>query len=623
MVPPLYPDIHSQVSVSPASHPTPRQFAFVRDVIIRVFYFYRVESLDGVNWNLERWWHRLTHVCREWRHLILSHPSHLNLHLVCTYATPITDLLALSLPFPLVVNYPNKNEITTEDEENLLVALQHRNRVYRISLATPITISSRVIAAMGGDFPQLRHLRITGAQPSLTTLTADRLVSLTIRCIPPSHDSHPGFFATLLSSMPLLVTISLGFRSPVPNHVVEKQLLNLPTTSITLSHLSKFMFRGVSSFLEGLVARMDAPHLRAFRIVFFNQLTFPLPHLSSFIRRTQRLKFPIARVNFHKHNMSILADHSGPHRDDNSLHITVDCRYLDWQVDAAAQICNAVALVLSSTQELTLGFRKHGASSDYQGEVILTRWNDVLSPFTHVEVLRVHHKLAGQLSRALGPDEGICLHDILPRLREIVVLPSRRNYGGAFVALLNTCRDPEHPICSHLPSQLPIDKQPSKSLSPTDPKMTSVSSGISAMHPRIQATTSSCTPGSRFASSPNMANLPPVLKDTVYHSNRMVHCPQYTDPWPAHLVASDGAYHQPPPLGTKMILQTEPNNTPLIHANTITTRRPLMSSTTQSRDEQAIHATTLTIRTNLAWYHGPLPNSNGTKLLWYQRQCLL
>ena len=131
---------------------------------------------------------------------------------------------------------------------------------------------------------------------------------------------------------------------------------------------------------------MDVPHLRAFCIIFFNKLTFPLPHLSSFICRMQRLKFPIAHVNFHKHNISILADHSRPYQDDNSLHITVDCHF-NWQVDATAQICNAVALVLSSMQELILGFCKHRPLSDYQGKVIPTGWNDVLSLFTYVEVL--------------------------------------------------------------------------------------------------------------------------------------------------------------------------------------------------------------------------------------------
>jgi hypothetical protein len=467
MAPHLYPDTDSPLPVLSVSKSTTHRHRLPEDVIMRVFQCYRLDSVHGVNWNLERWWHKLTHVCSTWRKLILSCPSHLDLHLVCTYRTPIIDMLALSPPFRLIINYPNQDaEITTEDEEGLLFALRHRKRVGRISLTTSNTNCNKVLADMDGNFPELRHLRITsgvknnhlsilpatfraphltsltligpahptGAPLSLTSITAIHLVHLKIGDILPSPNFHPEYLVVQLSSMPLLATVSLGFRLPIPKYDIEKQLLNLPRTRITLSHLTNFSFLGVSPFLEGLLARISASLLEKFDITFFNQLTFALPHLSQFISTTPRLKLPVARVHFKKHNVSVIVDSNGLHRRPGILRINVGCQYHDWQVETAAQICNAAAPVLSVAQELTLRFRKHGMSSD---DINLMKWHDLLRPFTRVEVLRVHSRLVRELSHALQLHDGKCPEDVLPQLYELV-LSSRTNDGDAIVASLNS-----------------------------------------------------------------------------------------------------------------------------------------------------------------------------------------
>ncbi|KAI0276410.1 hypothetical protein BGY98DRAFT_986246, partial [Russula aff. rugulosa BPL654] len=50
-------------------------------------------------WVEERWWYRLAHVCQRWRNLILGSATYLGLCLVCTYGTPVADMLAHSPPF--------------------------------------------------------------------------------------------------------------------------------------------------------------------------------------------------------------------------------------------------------------------------------------------------------------------------------------------------------------------------------------------------------------------------------------------------------------------------------------------------------------------------------------------
>ena len=110
-----------------------------------------------------RWWYKLTHVCRRWRYLILASASRLGLCLVCTYDTPVADMLAHSPLLPLIIDYVHQDpsrEMTMEDEERILLALQHRHRVSRIRLWVPSSNLWRLVVSMDGQFPMLEYLYI-------------------------------------------------------------------------------------------------------------------------------------------------------------------------------------------------------------------------------------------------------------------------------------------------------------------------------------------------------------------------------------------------------------------------------------------------------------------------------
>ena len=57
-----------------------------------------------------------------------------------------------------------------------------------------------------------------------------------------------------------------------------------------LPALTLFEFKGVSEYLEGLIAWIDPPppHLAKLRIAFFMELIFDVPQLNRFIGRTGR-----------------------------------------------------------------------------------------------------------------------------------------------------------------------------------------------------------------------------------------------------------------------------------------------------------------------------------------------
>ncbi|KAF8462871.1 hypothetical protein DFH94DRAFT_699704 [Russula ochroleuca] len=111
------------------------------DSLLHVFYLYRpfllgedegdVGRLFGgwERWARGRWWYKLSHVCQRWRNVILGSATYLGVSLVCTYGTPVADMLAHSPPLPLVIDYFNGDCDMTEDEEGAILALKQRDRV--------------------------------------------------------------------------------------------------------------------------------------------------------------------------------------------------------------------------------------------------------------------------------------------------------------------------------------------------------------------------------------------------------------------------------------------------------------------------------------------------------------
>ena len=51
------------------------------DVLLNIFDWFRLynTTIDDQGWDLERWWYTPIHVCRSWRHLIITSPIRLDL----------------------------------------------------------------------------------------------------------------------------------------------------------------------------------------------------------------------------------------------------------------------------------------------------------------------------------------------------------------------------------------------------------------------------------------------------------------------------------------------------------------------------------------------------------------
>ncbi|KAI0290783.1 hypothetical protein BC826DRAFT_523560 [Russula brevipes] len=443
------------------------------DSLLNIFYLYRRiptpvnanvttagNALLGEEWDRECWWFKLVHVCRRWRYLIL-----------------VADMLAHSPPLPLVINFSsNDRSVSAEDEEGIILALQHCDRMRCIRLEKPVPSLQKVIMAIDGEFPTLEYLSIwhrfgdretlmllqTFRAPHLRHLMlvdfaiqlgspllmpATGLVTLWLEEIPPSAYFGPNDLLQQLSLMPQLETLAIGFRLPVPDRDIEGQLLqrSMMADIVTLPNLRWYWFRGTGAWLEEFILRMAAPLLERFEIFFFARLTyFFIPHLEQFLNTRGNFKFSCADITFYQWQVSVTAHPHGTTRA-HPLCLQVGSRYLDIQLSSAVQILSQLRTVLSTVEHLTIRYERYPVVPECHHEASRLLWRGLLRSFNHVKELVVCKGLVSQLSRSLRVDCGESPMEMLPELKELAY-DVNGDTGDAFTVFINARQDAGHPV---------------------------------------------------------------------------------------------------------------------------------------------------------------------------------
>ena len=267
---------------------------------------------------------QLFHVCQRWRYLIFASPSRLDLKLFCSPGTPVRKGLGWWPAFPIIVDY---NKVTSEDEDNVVAALEHPDRVRRVTLSR-ITraLWEKLDAAMQKPFPALTHVCLTGptniderapvlprellgggtlrlkeldldgmSYPKLPEFlpSARDLVRLRFANIPPTCVLSPKEMLTGLAGLTRLESLTIEFQNSIRLNLLTDQKLSAPATpAVRLPVLDRFTFRGYCEYLEDLVAQIDAPLVTKFNIDYFSQPTYHVPQLARFLARSEIFKPP-------------------------------------------------------------------------------------------------------------------------------------------------------------------------------------------------------------------------------------------------------------------------------------------------------------------------------------------
>ena len=450
------------------------------DSLLHLFSVYRPPIFDGdedhgdlitggKGWERELWWYTLTHVCQRWRNLIFGSTLHLGLCLVCTWGTPVADMLAHSPPLPLVIDYPERNRVlTAEDEEGLMLALEQRDRVRRIRLDIPFWKLRKFIVTMDEEYPMLEYLIVSPSDegPALMfpdTLQAPHLLQLTLigfvipigsRLLTTAVGivtlslfmAHPStqFQLQWITFMPQLETLTIISFCPVPNRDVERQLMHMPIAArVTLPNLRTFIFRGVSAYLEEVLRRIITPRLAKLGIDLFNQLTFSIPRLVQFVDTTENLRFNNSEVGFLRDKL-----HVRVYREEDEtyiLSISIFCWHLDWQVSFVAQFFNSRSQISPAVENLALYYDVHDLSSEEHNEVDRAEWHELLKLFNKVKTLRVDDGLVKEVSRCLRPDDGESPPELLPELQELTYSGSG-DTGDVFTPFINARQKAGRPV---------------------------------------------------------------------------------------------------------------------------------------------------------------------------------
>ena len=390
-------------------------------------------------------WQSLVHVCRQWRTVVFGSSRRLNLQLFCSTETqkPLRGMLDVWPTLPLVID----GDISeTEELDNTIAVLERSDRVCYINLADFSSYWETISAAMQKPFPKLTDLQLSssnavtvvpdsfldGSAPRLKYLWLDgipfpglpklllfasRLLVLHLSNIPHSGYFSPEAIVTALSTMTNLGFLTLEFQSP--RFLLHGQSRRPPPPTRTdLPILRQLMFKGVSEYLEDLVARINAPRLFFLDITLFNQIVFDAPQFAKFISRTPKFKvLEDARLAFTSTAAGVTFLLKTAF-DYGKLVVNVSCRDSDWQVSSLEQVCTSCLPPFSALEDLRIN-EDPESPPDWQDNIENTLWLELLHPFSAVKNLYLSEIFAPRIAPALQELVGARTTEVLPILQNI------------------------------------------------------------------------------------------------------------------------------------------------------------------------------------------------------------
>jgi hypothetical protein len=415
------------------------------DVLLDIFYFLVVEFNIFNGFEAEIWWRTLVHVCRKWRNVIFGSPHRLDLRLICSDRTPVREMLDVWPPLPIVIRQYAGRKL---GGDNLIAALERNDRVCQITLGLDLQLGM-VLDAMQEPFPALSHLTLYPNTPGIIApivpdsfmggsaprlqylvlegvlipglpkllLTTTDLVLLDLRRIPHSGYISPEAIVTCLSTLPRLEVLYLGFESPRSRPNRESRRPPPPTRSV-LPALIALYFKGVSEYLEDLVARIDSPRLAFLEIALFHQLIFDTPQLIQFLSRTPTLKVnDQATVVFSGSYVGVTFRNTSSYY---SLEIL--CRQPDWQLSSMAQIYTSLfpRSFIHMVERLTIRESSY-PTLEWQDDIEDIQWLELLHPFTAVKYLSLSKEFTPHIAPYLQGLVGERTTEVLPALQSLVL----------------------------------------------------------------------------------------------------------------------------------------------------------------------------------------------------------
>ena len=194
------------------------------------------------------------------------------------------------------------------------------------------------------------------------------------------------------------------------------------------------------------MARIVVPQLRTLDITFFNEIIFDTSQLVQFICRTPKLKvLEDARVLFdHDTARVTLASQTFGHRD---FTVEISCEEPDRQLSTLAQIFTSSLPPVSTLEDLYI-LEEEDSQLDWQNNIEIRAWLELLRPFTGVKDLHLSKQFLPRIAPALQVLVGDRSTEVLPSLQNILLegLQSSGSVQEGIVQFVAARQVTSHPI---------------------------------------------------------------------------------------------------------------------------------------------------------------------------------
>ncbi|KAI0258232.1 hypothetical protein BC834DRAFT_104131 [Gloeopeniophorella convolvens] len=428
------------------------------------------------------------HVCRIWRHLILKFWKHFNLEIYCTQGTPVVDLLTHFPPLPINLEFRARHEtLMTKDEEGILRAMEQSHRLRSVWVQAPDRTMQRVFAVTNEKFPLLEALYLAYTrpygsnvnQPPASTMRLSQagtrasrgarkwirkkikrktfvfpsihsaprpdplhpekavslvkpptlphlpaLTKLLLSDIPSAVLLPPELLVQLLSAMPLLGSLHIGYRFPGLHR--DTGTATIPRCT-SLPHLRRLWFKGACGYFDDLVSHIGVPSMEGLDVTFFNRLPLDPPNLGSpFLRLWQSLVAKDTQISIKFTGESVCVGQGG-------CYWELLSRQSDWQVASAGEFCQSLAPALLSVVELKHRSKSRYVPSGWQPDGSEPQdWCNLLRPFSNAKTLKVDRVLCRDVSQALMSNGAQASLDLLPELQTLELQVGDNDGAKAF-----------------------------------------------------------------------------------------------------------------------------------------------------------------------------------------------
>ena len=362
-----------------------------------------------------------------------------------------------------------------DDDENIMAALQHRDRVCEIELTVGSSLFAKLSPLMQDSFPSLESLTLkpqdnvalalpsaflgastarlrnlcldTITPPALPTFLPSfrNLVCLRLLRIPGSAYISPDALLAGLSATDQLKILSVQFATQTPPPAPPYSTNTAPSPfmrHVVLPALCYFEFRGTSEFLETLVARIKStPSLVRTHVSFFDQSSLEIPKISQFVSRIAAQRELSFEAQVHLRKDGVLISFSRPEGErglegagkegapgptgppyaaEEWLRLHVSCVQLGQQVPSMAQICRQISpLLLSGVRKLEIVSSAMPLGTHDVADA--SEWVGLFHTFNGVKELHVSYRSVPDVARTLRhvAQESAGAEVLLPALRDL------------------------------------------------------------------------------------------------------------------------------------------------------------------------------------------------------------